>query len=196
MGFFNIFGQSKKKLGKTAIGFTSDFPGIIDTWAQVCNFLLTQMDNVKPARTSPSKTGLIWAYSFQFYITTQLIDEKKYIKKSYREEYFDLIANILIHENNLDPHIFLEFLKRQQSAPDPSGLIFTFSWVAATDFMDKQAVLGEATTLSHATLELISATKMSVAAYFGDKKTFNKMLDLLPTSQPRMTTMRKFRNRN
>ncbi len=140
--------------------------------------LLNEM-GVSPTKTTLSEDGLACVAAFQYFMFTQLTHEKEYIKTAKREEYFDLIANMVIHENKIAGDAFLSKLKCFHEITDTSTLIFKLSECVAQDLVGKEAVLGESVALSFNVNLLIVMTKMITAESFKDFRTANNFQDMI-----------------
>jgi len=176
MDFSGLFGNNKKQLGKVATHLIPRLKEIRGRWTEYCLALLNKM-GVSPTRIILSEDGLACVSAFQYLMFTQLTHEKEYIKTAKREEFFDLIANMLIHENNIVGDAFLSKLKCFQETTDASKLIFKLSECVAKELVGKEAVLGESVALSFNANLLIIMTKMITAESFRDFRTAKKFQD-------------------
>jgi hypothetical protein len=179
MGLFSsLFGNKEKQLGKVATHLNPRLKEVRDRWTEYCLVLLNKM-GVEPTRTTLSRDGLACVTAFQYFMFTQLAHEKEYVKTAEKEEFFDLIANMLVHENNIVAEAFIANLKCFHEAPDSSKLIFSLSECVAKDLVGKEAVSGESVALSSNINLLIIMTKMITAESFSDFKTAKKFQDML-----------------
>ena len=181
MGFLTgIFGNSKKQLGKVATHLIPRLKEVIERWTEYCVALLNKM-GVSPARTIMSEDGLACVAAFQYIMFTKFTHEKKYIKTAKREEFFDLIANMIIHENKIVRGAFISKLKCFHETTEASQLIFILSECVAKELVGKEAVLGESVALSSNVNLLIVMTKMISAESFRDFKTAKEFENILDT---------------
>ena len=134
---------------------------------------------VEPKRSAFSKDGLACVTAFQYFMFTQLSHEKEYLSKKNDEQFFDLIANMLVHESYIPEEEFTNKLKYFHEASDPSKLIFHLANCVAKDLMGKESVLGEATAISSIVNLFIAMTKMITAESFEDYKTAKKFQNIL-----------------
>ena len=179
MGFLaNLFTKKEKQLGEIASHLNSRLEEIRDRWTECCLILLHKME-VEPKRSTLSKDGLACVTAFQYFIFTQLSHEKKYIPKKNDEEFFDLIANMLVHENDIPEETFTNKLKYFHEASDPSKLIFRLADCVAKDLVGKEGVLGEATAISSIVNIFIAMTKMITAESFEDYKTAKEFQNIM-----------------
>ncbi|MBW1911051.1 MAG: hypothetical protein JRJ11_16190 [Deltaproteobacteria bacterium] len=176
----DIFGNSKKQLGKVATRLIPRLKEVRERWTEYCLALLNEM-GVSPAKTILSEDGLASVAAFQYFMFTQLSHEKKYIKIAKREEFFDLIANMIIHENNIVRDTFIFKLKCFHETTEASKLIFSLSECVAKELVGKKAVLGESVALSSNVNFLIVMTKMITAESFRDFKTAKEFENILDT---------------
>ncbi|MDY6790527.1 MAG: hypothetical protein SWH54_04580 [Thermodesulfobacteriota bacterium] len=175
-----IFGNSKKQLGKVAAHLIPRLQEVRERWTEYCVALLNEM-GVSPARTILSEDGLACVAAFQYFMFTQLAHEKKYIKTAKREEFFNLIANMIIHENNIARDAFISKLKSFDETTETSQLIFILAECVAKDLVGKEAVLGESVALSSNVNLLIVMTKMISAESFRDFKTAKEFENIYDT---------------
>ena len=179
MGLFSgLFGNKEKRLGKVATHLIPRLKEVSERWTEYCVALLNEM-GVSPTRAILSEDGLACVVAFQYFMFTQLIHEKEYIQTVKREEFFDLIANMVIHENNIVGDAFLSKLKYFHETTDASKLIFSLSECMAKDLVGKEVVLGESVALSSNVNLLIIMTKIITAESFRDFRTAKKFQDML-----------------
>lgn len=175
-----IFGNSKKQLGKVATHLVPRLQEVRERWTEYCVALLSEM-RVSLARTKLSEDGLACVAAFQYFMFTQLTHEKKYIKTAIKEEFFDLIANMIIHESNISRGAFISKLKSFLESTEESKLIFILSECVAKELVGKGTVLGESVALSSNVDLLIVMTKMISAESFRDFKTAKEFENILDT---------------
>ncbi len=173
-----LFGNKKKQHGKVAAHLIPRLKEVRDRWTEYCLALLNKM-GVESTKSTLSEDGLACVAAFQYFTFTQLASEKEYIKTAKREEFFDLIANMIVYENNIVGDAFLSNLKCFHETPDPSKLILNLSECVAKDLVGKEAVLGESVALSFNVNLLIIMTKMITAESFKDFRTAKKFQDML-----------------
>lgn len=179
MGFFTyLFKKKEKQLGKIASHLNSRLNEVRDRWTEYCLILLNKME-VDPKRSTLSKDGLACVTAFQYFIFTQLSHEKEYIPRKNDGEFFDLIANMLVHENDIPEETFTNKLRYFHEASDPSKLIFSLAGCVAKDLLGKEAVLGEATAISSIVNLFIAMTKMVIAESFEDYRTAKEFQNIL-----------------
>jgi len=182
MGFFtDRFKKTEKQLGEIAVHLNLRLEEVRDRWTDLCLIILDKM-KVEPKRSTFSKDGLACVTAFQYYMFTQLSHEKGYIHNKNEEEFFDLIANILVQENHIPQEIFKKNLKYFHEASDSSTLIFRLAECVAKDLIGKEAVLGYAVAISSIVNLFIAMTKMITAESFEDYKTATKFQNILDNS--------------
>jgi len=179
MGLFSgLFGNKEKQFGRVAAHLIPRLKEVRERWTEYCVSLLNEM-GVSPTKTTLSEDGLACVAAFQYFMFTQLTHEKEYINTAKREEFFDLIANMIIHENNIVGDAFISELKYFHETTDTSKLIFRLSECVAQDLVGKAAVLGESVALSSNVNLLIVMTKMITAESFRDFRTAKKFQDMI-----------------
>jgi hypothetical protein len=82
MGFLSdIFGNKEKQFGKIAIHLNSRLKEVRESWTDYCLVVLNKME-VEPIRSKFSESGLACVAAFQYFMFTQLVTERGYIKGS------------------------------------------------------------------------------------------------------------------
>lgn len=179
MGLFSgLFGNKEKQFRKVATHLIPRLKEVRERWTEYCVALLNEM-GVSPTKTTLSENGLACVAAFQYFMFTQLTHEKEYIETAKREEFFDLVANMVIHEDNIVGDAFLDKLNYFHETTEASTLIFKLSECVAQDLIGKEAVLGESVALSSNVNLLIVMTKMITAESFRNFRTAKNFQDMM-----------------